>query len=44
MSIGKYAIAEGAISQGDAPAIKTRTPPKRQYVALPDVIAAPEPR
>lgn len=44
MSISKYAVAESAIGQTDAPVIRAKTPSKRQYVALPDTIAAPEPR
>lgn len=44
MSIAKFAVAESALGQSEAPSIKTRTPAKRQSVALADTVAVPEPR
>lgn len=44
MSIAKHAVAESAIGQAEPPLIRTKTPPKRQYVALADTTAVPEPR
>lgn len=44
MSIAKYALAEAAIGQSEAPVVRTKTPPKRQTVALADADAVPEPR
>lgn len=44
MSIARYAVAEGAIGQVEPPVIRSKTPPKRQYVALADTVAVPEPR
>lgn len=44
MSIAKYALGESAIGQAGAPVIKTKAPPKRQYVALADTTTVPEPR
>ena len=44
MSIARYAVAEGAFAQGDAPVVRSKTPPKRQTVALADIKAVPEAR
>lgn len=44
MSIGKYAIGEGAVGQSEAPAIRSKVPSKRIYTALADAPAIPEPR
>lgn len=44
MSIAKFSIGDAAISQSDTPTVRTKTPPKRQYVALADIKAVPEPR
>ena len=44
MSIGRYAIGEAAIGQSEAPAIRSKVPPKRVYTALADVATIPEPR
>ena len=44
MSIARYALAEGAIGQAEPPVIRSKTPPKRQTVALADNEAVPEPR
>ena len=39
-----YAIGEAAIGQSEAPAIRSKVPPKRVYTALADVATIPEPR
>ena len=44
MSIAKYAVAESALSQSEAPVVRSKTPPKRQTIALADTTATPEPR
>ena len=44
MSIAKYALAESAIGQSEAPVVRTKTPPTRQTIALADTTATPEPR
>lgn len=44
MSIAKYSISEAAIGQSDVQPVRAKTPPKRQYVALADIKAVPEPR
>ena len=44
MSIGKYAIGEESIGQGEPPSIKSKVPSKRIYTALADSSAVPEPR
>ena len=44
MSIARYAVAESALAQNEAPLVRTKTPPKRQTVALADIKAVPEPR
>jgi hypothetical protein len=44
MSIAAFAVAEAPLAQAVS-AVPVRKPPrKRQYVAKPDRIAAPEPR
>lgn len=44
MSIAKFAVAESSIAQGEAPVVRTKTPPRRQSIALADAKAIPEPR
>lgn len=44
MSIGRYAIGEGAVAQGEAPSIKSKVPSRRTYTALADAPVIPEPR
>jgi len=44
MSIARHAVAENSLAQTEAMVSKTKTPPKRQYVALADTKAVPEPR
>ncbi|MEO6579713.1 MAG: hypothetical protein ABIN83_00995 [Sphingomicrobium sp.] len=44
MSIAKFAIGEGAVSQGEPTVVRTKTPPKRTTIAFADIQAAPEPR
>lgn len=44
MSIARQAVAESALGEGAAPVVRTKTPSKRQYVALADTTAVPEPR
>ncbi len=44
MSIAKYAVSEGAVGQSEPQVVKPKGPPKRQYVALADIKAVPEPR
>ena len=44
MSIGKFAIGEGAVAQSEPPAIKSKVPSRRITTALADVAATPEPR
>ena len=44
MSIARNAVADHAIAQNQVPVIRTKTPPKRLYVALADTDAVPEPR
>lgn len=44
MSIARYAVAESALAQGEAAVIRSKTPPKRQTIALADTKAVPEPR
>lgn len=44
MSIARFAMAESAIAQGEVPSVRSKTPPKRQTIALADTTATPEPR
>ena len=44
MSIGRYAIGEGAVSQSEAPTLKSKVPPRRITIALADARIIPEPR
>lgn len=44
MSIARNAVAESALAESVAPVVRTKTPSKRQYVALADTTAVPEPR
>ena len=45
MSIARYAVAESGLAQGETPVVvPTKTPPKRQYVALAEIKAVPEAR
>ncbi len=44
MSIALFSLADAAVAQGAAQPARTKTPPKRQVVARPDVAAVPEPR
>lgn len=44
MSIARYAVAESALAQSEAPVVRSKTPPKRQMIALADTNAVPEPR
>lgn len=44
MSIARHAVAASALAEGAAPVVRTKTPPKRQDVALADTKAVPEPR
>lgn len=45
MSIAAFALAEGAIAQGNATSSSgTKAPPRRKSVALADANVTPEPR
>lgn len=44
MSIAKYAVGEGSAGQSEAQTVKPKGTPRRQYVALADIKAVPEPR